>query len=849
VLNGDRGIIVTSWSPHPRLTRSLTNNLFKFNCLGRPKKLDLRLDSSFERLISRRGRQFGLDIIGEMSSVFPQIGLKGCSAYRFGRFEVRVRPGVLLREDKRIRVEELPFQMLLILLETPGQVVTKEELRDRLWAGRSVGELDSSLHVAVAKLREALGESAQEPRFIETVRRRGYQFVGEAIPVFDSPPEPPAEERQRRITSQAEVPQLRPHILILVPGLLLAIFCLITVAYFVARYLPRSLAGSQDKVVIGGFANSTGDDAFSALGHAFRVKLEESPYLSVVSDRDYRQVVKPASQPSLQDELAACVSVGAKILLTGTIVAEAPGYQVSVTARKCASGGVLTTQQAQSDSRDHVLSALDLATEKLRRRLGETDGSVQKFNVPLTQATTASLAALKAFTQGEEKRAQGNEFEAISDYKLAVDLDPQFAMGYDRLGGIYSNAAEFRLSSVYFTKAFELRERTTDRERLDIAAHYYTSVTGEIERSIDAYQLWRSLYPRDISPAISLAAQYLMVGEPDKAIEPALAATRLDPTSGMANSILSRAYLGTENYAGVQALCQNTPGSGDVVMFHQSCFLVAFIQNDAAAMQRQLDWAHGDAAESELIDEAAWVAMYRGKVIEGHHLFEQARQISLNHDFGEQAAAVDLDEAGLDADIGYFAEARKHALHALTLAPSSTMTQALAALALARAGDVARAQTEADKAAAASPLDTILNSAELPSVRAAIQLQRHDPDGAIRSLEETRPLDFCTAMALAPAYYRGLAYFESSRFDKAAEEFQRVIDHRALVPDSPYIGLAYLGLARAEQRARHTDLAAQAYQAVNAIWKDADPEFIPLRTKVSAAPDSPRRNMSLSRTR
>jgi DNA-binding winged helix-turn-helix (wHTH) protein/tetratricopeptide (TPR) repeat protein len=784
-----------------------------------------------------------------MSSVFPQMRLKGCAAYRFDRFEARVRPGVLLREHKRIRIEELPFQMLLILLETPGQVVTKEELRDRLWAGRSFGELDSSLHVAAAKLREALGESAGEPRFIETVRRRGYQFVGEVLPVFDPPSEVPGEPPQPEIISQAEDHRFGWRVPVMVALSLLAISCTIPATVFGYRYMHRPLAGSQDKVVIGGFANSTGDDAFSGFGHAFRVKLEESPYLSVVSDREFRQTLKLSGQASLPDELQACVSLGGKILLTGTVVSESPGYQVSVTARKCANGSVLTTQRAHSDSRDQVLSALDFATGKLRAHLGETDSSLQKFNVPLAQATTASLAALKAFTQGEEKRAQGREFEAISDYKLAVDLDPQFAMAYARLGGIYSNAAEFRLSSAYFTKAFDLRERTTDRERLYIASHYYSSATGEVQRSIDAYQLWLSVYPRDISPAISLAAQYLMVGEPAKAVEPALAALRLDPSSGMAHSILSRAYLEIENYAGVQALCQNEPGNGDVVMLHQSCFLLAFLQNDNAAMQRQLDWAHGDPAESELIDEAAWVAMYRGEVNEGHRLFEQARQIALGHDFGEQAAAVDLDEAGLDADFGYFAEARKHALHALTLAPNSTTTQALAALALARAGNIARAHAEAVKAAAASPQDTILNSAELASVRAAIQLQQRDPEEAIRSLEETRPLDFCTPMALAPAYYRGLSYLQKKQFDKASEEFQHVIEHRAFMPDSPYIGLAYLGLSESQHLAGKGKLAAQADRAIRAIWKDADPQFLPLRSETPAILNSPRRNISFSRPR
>jgi DNA-binding winged helix-turn-helix (wHTH) protein/tetratricopeptide (TPR) repeat protein len=767
-----------------------------------------------------------------------------CNAYRFDIFEARIRTGFLLREDKRVKIEELPFQMLLVLLETPGQVVTKKELRDRLWAGKTFGELDSSLHVAVAKLREALGESAAAPRLIETVRRRGYQFVGKVVPVFDSAPEIPVEFPPLDIPDEKQYPRMGRRTAVIASGVVLAIFCAALTAIFVYRSMRRPLAGNQDKVVIGAFTNSTGDDSYSGLGRAFRVKLDESPYLSVIADRQFRQIVEQNGPASLHDELGACVSLNGKILLTGAIVAEPQGYKVSATAWKCASGSLLVTEEAHADSRDRVLSALNLATEQLRRRLGESDSSLQKFNVPVAQATTASLAALKAFTLGEEKRAQGREFEAISDYKLAVDLDPQFALGYARLGTIYSNAAEHRLGSEYFKKAFELRERTTDRERLYIAAHYYLVTTGEIQRSIDAYELWRSLYPRDVSPAINLAVEYLSIGEADKAAEMARAAVQLDASSGFSSATLARAYLETANYAGAENLCQDAaPGKSDSLMLHETCFLLAFVQNDEAAMQRQLDWGRGNPAESALIDEAAWVAMYRGKVSEGRRLFAQARQIALSHEFSELAATVDLDEAGLDADFGYSSEARSHALDALNLAPNSVSVQASAALALARIGDISRAQAEAAKAQAQSPLDTILNSGELASVRAAVQLQRHDPEAAVQSLEETRPFDFCEAMGLAPAYYRGLAYFQSKQFNQANREFRRVIDHRALAPDSPYVVLAYLGMGQTLERAGDATGAAQAYRAAKDIWKDADPEFLPLH-RLTSAVTSPQRRIA-----
>ncbi len=758
-----------------------------------------------------------------------------CDAYRFGRFEARVRTGYLLREGRRIKIEELPFQMLLVLLESPGQVVSKESLRDRLWGQGTFGELDSSLHVAAAKLREALGESAGEPLFIQTVRRRGYQFIGEVVPVFESAPEvapvpgtvPATLPVELAPSESAAKDTGRKSRRLAISFAALAVLAAI-VAIFIYRYTHRPLAQSRDRILLGGFANSTGDNSYNGLSHAFRVKLEESPYLSMIPDRQFRKVVKDPDSASMQEELKACVSLNGQILLTGQIVPQPPGYEVIATAWKCAGGHLLTTQKARASAKDRVLAALDQVTEQMRRRLGESESSLQKFNVPLSQATTASLAGLKAFTLGEEKRANGQEFESISDYKLAVDLDPQFALAYARLGTIYSNAAEFEQSSAYFKKAFEMRERTTDRERLYITSHYYSVTTGEIQRSIDAYELWHSLYPRDMSPASNLALAYLSIGQPERAVDLAQTAFQMDASSGFPVAVLARAYLETRNLAGLEKLCAEMgSGNSDVITLHESCFLLAFLKNDDAGMQGQLQWARGNPAESELLDEAGWVAMYRGRVTEGRRFFAEARQIAIDRKFLELAATVDLDEAGLEADFGYSREAREHALDALALAPESTNTQASAALALARAGDATRAQAEAGKAAAQAPLDTILNSAELASVQAAIQLLKHDPKAAIQALEPARPLDLCSTMGLAPAYYRGLAYLQDKEFDKAAGEFRRVIDHRSLAPDSPYIGLAEVGLGRAYQLAGDRTNALRAYHDAENIWKGADADFLP----------------------
>lgn len=752
-----------------------------------------------------------------------------CDAYRFHNFEARVQTGSLLRDGQKVKIEELPFQMLLVLLERAGQVVTKEELRDRLWGEHTFGEFDNSLHVAAAKLREALRESSGGQRFIETVRRRGYQFIGEVVSVHDAPaalPTPPSTVAAEELYPP-KLDRLRLWPVLASVGLLAIIVSLGLLAYHRA-HLP--LVRDGESIVIGGFANETGDDSYGGLAHAFRVKLEESPYLSIVPDRRLRSVVSDPDSATLQEQLNGCASLGGKLLLTGGLAAEENGYLVMTITRLCSDGRLVDTHGYHAGSREQILSTLSLAAEQLRRRLGESDASLQRFNVPLEQATTASPAALKAFTLGEEKRVHGHEFESIDDYKLATDLDPQFALAYARLGTIYSNAAESSVSGAYYKKAFEMRDRTTDRERLYIAAHYYGFATGEIQRSIDAFELWHTLYPRDASPAHNLAIEYLSLGEPDKAEQIGKVALRSDPSSSFTDAVMARVYLENQDYKDLKPLCRDLGSSQHrAITLHEACYLFAFLQGDEASMQRELQTAREDPAGGELLDEAGWVAMYRGKIAEAHERFTEARQIALANNFVEMAATVDLDEAGLEADLGYPVPAKQHLLDALHLAGASTTTEASAALALARIGEIRESQSEAASAAKQAPTDTILNAAELASVRAAIAMERHQPSAAVEALVQARPYDFVSTMSLGPAYYRGLAYLQGDRSSEAAGEFHRVIDHKNLAPDSPYIALAELNLGRALERSGDREHAAIAYQDAANLWKDADPDFIPLR--------------------
>ena len=793
-----------------------------------------------------------------------------CDAYLFGSFEVRVRSGVLLRNGKLIRVQGLPLQMLLVLLENHGQVVSREELRRRLWGHETFVEVDNGLHVVAGKLREALGDRVSNPLFIKTISGRGYCFVGEVTPVFGSPAEPVVEPTEAAAPARMNEPDANRAAPVsdspavsrsestlptssaerkrtgasrraqpIVLWSLLAIVATAGIAAVAYKYAHRPLANNQDRIVVGAFTNSTGDSYFDAtLSSAIQLKLQESPYLSLIPDRNFRSLVKDSDSASLKEELHACAALDGQVLLKGSIFMSTHVYHVQLTAWRCADGRLLTTQEAKADSQATVLSALDLAVENMRRRLGESDSSLQRFNVPLVQATTGSLSALKAFAQGEKTRLQQNELESIPDYKLAVDLDPQFALAYARLGTIYSNAGASSLGHQYYQKAFDLRDRATDRERLYIAAHYYDIATGEIQRSIGTYELWRTVYPRDMAPANNLAAIFLKIGQPQKAVELARTAIQLDPTFDLPYAMLTQAYLASGDYANTRAMCSDPiRAKTNAVQFHQACFTLASIQNDEAGMRRQMDWARGTPLESALLDFAARAAMHHGKVQEARLLFSSARRSALENNLIEPEAEIYLDQAVLEADIGFEDEARKSALAAIALAPRSAFVEAFVALALARAGDVVRAQSEAGKAAAQSPQDTILNVAVLGSVRSAIQLQKHNAEAAIQDLESARPYDSNFFMGLSPGYYRGLAYLQNQQWHEASKEFQGVVDRRAIDPDSLYVALSQFELGRAFELAGDRAKARLAYDGAEKVWKDADPGFPPLMKLRAYRPD------------
>jgi DNA-binding winged helix-turn-helix (wHTH) protein/tetratricopeptide (TPR) repeat protein len=584
-------------------------------------------------------------------------------SYRFGLFEVFPETGRLFRQGQRVKLQEQPFKLLLLLVEKPGEIVPREAIRQHLWPDNTFVEFDKSLGTAVLKLRQALGDDADNPRFVETVPKRGYRFLAPvtragaiahetpspaviAAPALDT--RPPAE-----IAPPAAMPAVRHvsfHRLFLIAVIAIAI---VGAAIGVYRaYGEKSALKSTDLVILSGFKNSTGEPAFDdTLFQAFRITLDESPFLNMMPDKTVRATLEgigrqPGRQISLEDARAACAAARAAAVLHGEILQESGEYRLRLRAIRCQNERMLASEEVRVTSREEVLTALGAATDTLRHRLGEPQSSIEKFGTPLTQATTRSLAALKAFSLGEAKRTQGFDYEAVPNYSMAVDLDPNFALGYARLGTIYQNAQEYKLGSLNYTKAFELREHTTERERLYLTARYYSTVAGDLEKSEEAYLLWRQIYPHDMIPANNLADTYLTTGQCEKALASAREARDLNPSHAFPVALVEYASMCLGRLDEAKAAYQDAINRKlDGVNLRACRYLIAFGESDEEAMNHELEWARGNPRESELLNAAAWAAIARGKVKQGRVLFHSAEENAVKNDLKEFAGDVALDDA------------------------------------------------------------------------------------------------------------------------------------------------------------------------------------------------------------
>jgi DNA-binding winged helix-turn-helix (wHTH) protein/Tfp pilus assembly protein PilF len=777
-------------------------------------------------------------------------------ALRFDSFSLDLRAGELYKSGHKIKLQEQPFQILAILLEQPGQLVTREQLRERLWPEDTFVDFDHSLNTAVKKLRQALNDEADKPRFIETLPKRGYRFVGPAVEGLQTPQpsrgkktgligdEKAGESDAKSTRTAAVTPQAGSGWKIAL-SIVIPIIAISAGAYFFA-HRNRALT-EKDTIVISDFTNSTGDLVFDdTLKQGLAVQLAQSPFLSILSDEKVHDTLKlmgHAPSERLTPEIARdlCERAGSAAVIDGSIAKLEDAYVVGLNAVDCRTGDNLARAQITSEDKRHVLAALGKAAQELRAKLGESFSSIQKYDTPIEQATTPSLEALKALSLAARTEGETGEVKAIPFFRRAIELDPSFAGAYAGLGGLYIGLGEPGKAAENIQKAYELKDRVSDREKYDITSLFYTGVTGELNKANDTYELWARAYPRDGRPHLGLGLNYEYLGRYENAISEDLEAVRLNPDIAILYSNLMEVYTPLNRLEEAKATYRKALERRlDGPFLHTDKYVVAFLENDAAEMQRQIDLATSmPAAEDWLLSQQSDTWAYSGQLMKARDFSRRAVESARRNDLHEVAAIWRMNAAVREVEFGNASQAREAVKEGLRLADTRD-TQVIAALVLARAGDTARAQVLADSLEKRFPQNTELNNYWLPSVRAAIQLDRGKPVEAIKTLEPTMPYELAYprpqiegGSLMYPAYLRGQAYLLLHRGSEAAGEFQKFIDQRAVVVNCPIGALAHLWLGRSSALEGNTAAERKSYEKFFTLWKDADPD-IPILKEAKA---------------
>jgi tetratricopeptide (TPR) repeat protein len=621
-------------------------------------------------------------------------------------------------------------------------------------------------------------------------------------------------------------------------------------------FLPFPFRGApslteKDTILLTEFVNTTGDPVFEdTLEQALAVQIGQSPFLNIFSEDRVRSALRfmgrsPDERVTRDIGREICQREGLKAMIVGSIASLGTQYAVTLEAINAQTGDAIAREQATAESKEQVLGALGDAALELRKTLGESLQSIQKFASPVEQATTSSLDALKAFSLGVEQQLSGRYLEAIPFLKRATDIDPNFALAWARMSSMYYNSGLHELAADASSRAYALRDRVSERERLYIAAGYYDNVTGDLEKYLETLELWKRTYPNHASPPNNLALKYIELGQFARAAEEAREAIRLNPNAASAYSLLAGAFLGLNRLDEAKAIIgQALAQKLDTSAMRRTLYRIAFVEGDATTMAQQIAWAKGRPDEHLAQTWQAETAAFSGQLRRAREFSRLAVELAERRNLKDVAAQIAAGAAARDAALGHCRQVNEQTARALAIS-GSQLTMVPAAHALAACGEVSHTQPITAALARSSPKDTLLNRVTLPLVQARIEMQRGNPALAVKLLETAGPYEGYALFQIA--YLRGQAYLDLRRGPDASAEFQRILDHRGLQTASPFYPLAHVGLARAAALAGDMTQARKAYQDFLALWKDADPDIPILQQarreyeKLGAAPSQVRR--------
>jgi eukaryotic-like serine/threonine-protein kinase len=659
----------------------------------------------------------------------------------------------------------------------------------------------------------------------------------------------------RKAVNRREMAGLRGKLRKIAVPVLLVGLLVATGVYYRARH-PTNRLTEKDTIVLADFANSTGDPIFDdTLKMGLNISLRQSPFLNVLSDSEVARTLQRMTRPAktkLTPELARelCQRAGSKAYIAGAIGTLGSQYVLGLKAVNCQSGDALAEEQVTAVTKEKVLDTLGEAASKLRGELGESLSTVRKFDVPLSEATTSSLEALKAYSLGFKAQNEKGAAASLQYYQRAIQIDPNFASGYDAVGNDYGNLGERERASEYYTKAFQLQEHASEREKLTIEAHYYLLVTGEQDKAAQTFQEEIESYPRVAIMYNNLGAVYAQQSQYEKAVEITRQGIHLDPSQLPEYTNLANYTLALQRFDETrQVIHEAQTRKLDDFALHAALYALAFLSADVATMAEQEQWFAGKPEENFGLALASDTEAYRGHLGKARELTKRAVDSAIRADSKETGAIWRANAALERAAYGNPAEAQQSAAMALKLAPTSQGVEVEAALAFAMAGDTLRAESLARDLGKRFPLDTQMQSLWLPAIQAQLALDNKNPNSALTALQAASTIELgqigfvANISCLYQVYIRGEAYLAARQGTAAAAEFQKIIDHSGIVWNCWTGALAHLGVARANTLEARTSQGADAdaarvralaaYKDFLTLWKDADPD-IPILKEAKA---------------
>jgi eukaryotic-like serine/threonine-protein kinase len=791
---------------------------------------------------------------------------------RFDEFELKPANGELRKRGQLLKFHPQPFRLLLLLAEHPGQIVTRQEIRRCLWADNTFVDFEHGINFCVRQIRAALADDAENPRYIETLPRRGYRFIApvnhgalrEQVisfqtaqdcknPFMLSVKHSSESVSAKEIQALPSLPALAHRVAWnskLVRASISTVFCaalLIAGTVFYFRRPPKLT--EKDTVVLADFNNTAGDPVFDgALKQALTVGLNQSPFLNLLPDKKITETLRLMGRspfdritPDVAREI--CLRTGSKAYLSGTISALGSAYLLDVNAIACASGNLLASAQEQAHRKEDVLKVLSRTAAELRSELGESLPSVEKYDVPI-EATTTSLKALQSMSTAARVGAAESDAASIPFVQRALEYDPNFASAYAALARRYQNLDQPQLALENAAKAYRLRDQVSEREQFEISSIYFRA-TGDLDNLTKTVELWKVIYPRDSGPHARLCVNYQFLGHYDKALAECQEALRLDPAHIVNYVNFATIYMNLNRYDDAQHICE-------LALARQlPCswiYFLDFVRGDTAGMAKELSSAIGRPGEEDaFLSAQSDTHFYYGRLRLAREFSHRAADSALRSGYRETASLWQAKSALCEAELGENAAAKRGITNALQLS-SGRITKVLAAIVFARVGDTARAEELLKQLQQSNPANTLLKIYWFPVINTALQLKQGNLSEAFLFLQAAAPYDFALPSpneigTLYPVYLRGQACLAAHNGPGAAAEFQKVLDHQGITLNYLNGALARLGLARAyalqAQSAQGTNAEAArakahaAYQEFLTLWKDADPD-IPILKEAKA---------------